>query len=71
MQRHDEDERTSLADRRSGRDRGASLVEYAMLVALIAVVCLGALQLFGDANEGLIEGSADRIGEAYGYGPGD
>ncbi len=28
-------------------DRGASLVEYALLVALIAVVCLGAVTLLG------------------------
>jgi pilus assembly protein Flp/PilA len=28
-------------------DRGASLVEYALLVALIAVVCIGAVTLLG------------------------
>jgi pilus assembly protein Flp/PilA len=28
-------------------DRGASLVEYALLVALIAVVCIVAIQLLG------------------------
>ena len=28
-------------------ERGASLVEYALLVALIAVVCLSALAFFG------------------------
>ena len=28
-------------------DRGASLVEYALLVALIALVCAGALQVLG------------------------
>jgi pilus assembly protein Flp/PilA len=28
-------------------DRGASLVEYALLVALIAVVCIGAMTLLG------------------------
>jgi pilus assembly protein Flp/PilA len=28
-------------------DRGASLVEYALLVALIAVVCIGAITLLG------------------------
>jgi pilus assembly protein Flp/PilA len=30
------------------RDRGASLVEYALLLALIAVVCLGAVTYFGN-----------------------
>ncbi len=28
-------------------ERGASLVEYALLVALIAVVCIGAIALLG------------------------
>jgi len=28
-------------------DRGASLVEYALLVALIAVVCIAAISLLG------------------------
>jgi pilus assembly protein Flp/PilA len=28
-------------------ERGASLVEYALLVALIAVVCIGAITLLG------------------------
>ncbi len=30
-------------------ERGASLVEYALLVALIAVVCVGAVTLLGGA----------------------
>lgn len=34
-------------------DRGASLVEYALLVALIAVVCIGAITFLGNqADEG-------------------
>ena len=36
--------------RTSGRDEiGASLVEYALLVALIAVVCITAVTFFGGA----------------------
>jgi pilus assembly protein Flp/PilA len=31
----------------SGDERGASLVEYALLVALIAVVCIVAIQFLG------------------------
>ena len=34
---------------RSGSDRGASLVEYALLVALIAVVCIVAVTFLGQA----------------------
>ena len=30
-------------------ERGASLVEYALLVALIAVVCIAAVSLLGDS----------------------
>jgi pilus assembly protein Flp/PilA len=34
---------------RFGKDeKGASLVEYALLVALIAVVCIGAITLLGN-----------------------
>jgi Flp pilus assembly pilin Flp len=29
-------------------ERGASLVEYALLLALIALVCVGAMQLLGN-----------------------
>lgn len=32
-----------------GRERGANLVEYALLLALIVVVCIGAVQLFGSS----------------------
>jgi len=33
-----------------GDDRGASLVEYALLVALIAIVCIVAVAFFGGAT---------------------
>jgi Flp pilus assembly pilin Flp len=33
--------------RRFSGDQGASLVEYSLLLALIAVVCLGAVTYFG------------------------
>ena len=32
------------------RDRGASLVEYALLVGLIAVVCVVAVQVLGQST---------------------
>ena len=41
-----------LKSRVAKTDRGASLVEYALLVALIAVVCIGAVSFLGtSANE--------------------
>lgn len=51
---HDDDPRRSL------RDRGASIVEYALLVALIAVVCLGAVTFFGESTGS----SIDRSGQS-------
>ena len=37
----------SLLQARTDDDRGASLVEYALLVALIAIVCIAAITLLG------------------------
>ena len=38
-----------LRARFSGSERGASLVEYALLVALIAVICIVAIAFLGTA----------------------
>ena len=38
-----------LKARYSGDERGASLVEYALLVALIAVVCIVAITFLGQS----------------------
>jgi len=52
----------SRAVDRAGRvERGASLVEYALLVALIALVCIGAVEFFGGATSGSIDRSASSI----------
>ena len=51
-------------DRQSDRghgDRGASLVEYALLVALIAVVCIGAVTAFGTATGNSLNNSHTSI----------
>ena len=42
-------------------DRGNSFVEYAFLVALIAVVCMGAVTLLGTNNAGSASRSANSI----------
>jgi pilus assembly protein Flp/PilA len=39
---------TWLRARFADSERGASLVEYALLVALIAVVCIVAIQVLGE-----------------------
>ena len=47
---------------RTRSERGASLVEYALLLALIALVCIIALQFLGDrASEGF-----DSVGDSLG-----
>jgi pilus assembly protein Flp/PilA len=46
---------------RVGDDRGASLVEYALLVALIAVVCIAAITLLGKNASGKFSSVANSI----------
>ncbi|CAN5587100.1 hypothetical protein BH20ACT2_BH20ACT2_12200 [soil metagenome] len=54
-----------LKARFSNDDRGASLVEYALLVALIAVVCIGAVSVLG----GEAKQSFDSTGSALNAPP--
>lgn len=46
-------------------ETGASLVEYALLMALIVVVCIGALQYFGSQNGSGLNRSSSCIGAAF------
>lgn len=45
-------------------ERGASLVEYALLVALIAVVMVGAVTLVGEGTSGSLDRSTTSIIDA-------
>jgi pilus assembly protein Flp/PilA len=47
-------------------DRGASLVEYAFLVGLIAMVCLAAVVFFGGATSSRYSNVASQVGNAGG-----
>jgi uncharacterized protein HemX len=47
--------------RRLAGDRGAGLVEYALLIALIALACVGALVYFGQQGENSVNHSKDCI----------
>src|SRR5207302_2592570 len=50
---------------RLGRDeRGASLVEYALLVALIAVICLVAIAFFGKSASSKFSSVGSSVGSA-------
>jgi pilus assembly protein Flp/PilA len=42
-------------------DRGASLVEYALLVALIALVCFGAVQFLGGTTAVTLRGNSSSL----------
>ncbi len=52
-------------------ERGASLVEYVLLMSLIVLVCLASVTAFGDGVSGNVDGSASRIVTAGGgsYNP--
>ena len=47
-------------------ERGASLVEYVLLLSLIVLVCLASVTAFGDGVSGNVDGSASRIVTAGG-----
>lgn len=42
-------------------ERGASLVEYALLVALIAAVCIVAVRAFGVGAQAQFQNAADAV----------
>ncbi len=48
-------------NRRRRSERGAGLTEYALLMALIAAVCLVALSEFGDVNGSKLDRNAEKI----------
>jgi Flp pilus assembly pilin Flp len=49
-----------------GGERGASLVEYALLIALIAVVMIGAVTLLGDTASDSLDGSSSSLMDVTG-----
>ncbi|WP_226920854.1 Flp family type IVb pilin [Georgenia subflava] len=55
---------TVVGDRFEGRkDRGATAVEYGLMVGLIAVVIIGAVSLLGDELSGLFENVQTELSE--------
>ncbi len=52
---------TAWLQSRCRTDRGASLVEYALLVALIAVVCILAITFLGQAASSKFSGVGSAI----------
>ena len=46
---------------RLAREEGQALVEYALIVSLIALVCVGALTFAGTEIKGLLSDIADQL----------
>ena len=53
-----------LARRAGLGDRGASTVEYALVIALIVLVCFAALEFFGAENDKSLDNSSSNISQA-------
>jgi pilus assembly protein Flp/PilA len=45
----------------ASRERGATLVEYALLIALIAIACVVAVQFFAGGTKGALNTSGSSI----------
>jgi len=58
-----------LGQRLARDDRGAGLIEYCLLMALIALVCFGALTYFGGASGNSVKSSCSDIATATGDDP--
>ena len=50
-----------LDGRRRSRETGAALVEYALLIAFIAVLCIAAVGLVGDWALETLDSTGDRL----------
>jgi pilus assembly protein Flp/PilA len=57
---------TWLRARFGDSERGASMVEYALLVALIAVVCIAAIKLIGQSANSSFKSTATELQDTNG-----
>ena len=51
-----------LATRNNGKSKGQSLAEYGLILALIAVFCIGSLTFLGGQIDGMLRGLGGTIG---------
>lgn len=51
----------TIHDRAPGTERGASLVEYALLLALIAIVLVTAVGVFGESVDSMYSDADDAL----------
>ena len=54
----------SMRLRIRAKERGASLVEYSLLIALIALVCVGAVTYFGAETGAALDDTAVAVKDA-------
>jgi pilus assembly protein Flp/PilA len=45
-------------------ESGATMVEYGLMIALIAVICIGAVSFLGSSARANFAGAADAMGDA-------
>jgi pilus assembly protein Flp/PilA len=50
-----------LAMRKPSSEEGQALVDYALLIMLVALVVIGALTAFGGVVQGLLQSVVDRF----------
>jgi pilus assembly protein Flp/PilA len=58
------DAKNSVLDRLSREEKGATAVEYGLLIALVAIVIVGAMAALGSANgpiKNLIDGISTKL----------
>lgn len=53
---------TWIAQKKGKKEKGQSLVEYGLILALVAVFCMAALQTLGGSISGMLENLAGTIG---------
>ncbi len=51
-----------LATQKNSKNKGQSLAEYGLVLALIAVVCIGALTTLGENIDNMLNGLGTTIG---------
>ncbi|MGE3620156.1 MAG: Flp family type IVb pilin [Acidimicrobiia bacterium] len=52
-------------EKEPGHDRGASLVEYALLLALVVLAAVASLDYFGGATGGSLDRSGSEITSSF------
>lgn len=55
---------TEIGHRAHVAERGASLVEYTLVIMLIALLCIGAVGYFGEGVGGALDDSAVAVADA-------